>query len=102
MLVTFNRLDELKGWKLYDYEMVQSGHSCKLCGHTLTHIFKIRNGDQISELGSECVKKVAATNQQNSMEGVTKLPKEIRKQIKNNKKEMTEEEEAEYWMNTPY
>ncbi|WP_240416643.1 hypothetical protein [Paenibacillus periandrae] len=91
-LVPFHNNEDLKEWELYDYELTHGGRSCQMCGHTIHHIFRIRKWDsgkyQYSELGSDCVKKIAAANHVNSMNGLSNIPKRHRSRVKINKKEV--------------
>ena len=58
----FKDYKELAGWEITDTAIMNGKHSCKLCGHAIRTVVKIEKGGEVSQLGTDCARKIATAN----------------------------------------
>lgn len=86
--------ENVQGMKFIGYEEanIKGEYGCALCGKGLKNLYIISNGKEKAIVGSECVLTIAEMQDKNTLEGITKLPKNKRNQVKRNKISIEDEE----------
>lgn len=58
----FKDYKELSGWQVTDTVIMNGRHTCKLCGHAIRTVVKIEKDGEVSQLGTDCARKIAKAN----------------------------------------
>lgn len=58
----------------YDETEKKGEKSCALCGKGLKNLYIISNGINTAVVGSECVQKIAAKQDKNTLDGIESVP----------------------------